>query len=184
MKRFLLLLLLLNPAITYAQEFPLWLASQLAQDNDGPWGLGVGYYGTGVAEVDFSIRFEEHRFHLGATAGWSGPYEDRVPNLVINDSRVQVDKTGYFLKTVDIGYSRFLTKRINIKMDLSLGSKMHYTNYSEQGEDERYYYSYIHSNRFVAGGGIYVGYCIISFIEVYAGYSSLREAGGGIRFNF
>lgn len=183
MKRFLLLLLLINPAFTYAQEFPLWLASLAAEDHGTPWGVGVGYYSAGVGEFEMSFRFAEHRLHLGMTAGWSGPYEDRVPDLVVNDSRVRVDKTGYFLRTGDIGYSRFLTERISIKMDLSLGSKTHYTNYSEEGEEGRVHYSYIHSNRFVAGGGIYLGYCITRLIEVYAGYSSLREAGGGIRFN-
>jgi len=184
MKRWLLLLLLIIPTSTYAQEYIPWLYSLGEnENNDSHKGFSLGVHSAGVAEIDASVRWQEHRLHLGLTVGWSSPYEDRVSELITNDSRVRLDKTGYFLRTGDIGYSRFLTERINIKMDLSIGSKTHFTNYSEEGEDGRVYYSYIHSNRFVIGGGIYFGYCITRLIEVYAGYSSLREAGGGIRFN-
>jgi hypothetical protein len=183
MKRWSLLLLLIIPAFTHAQQFPKKVIP-LEQDKeyDTPWGFGVGYHSAGVGEIELSLIFNEHRFHLGATIGWSGPYEEEVPHL-INDSRVRVDRTGYFVRTGDIGYSRFITERMNIKVDLSLGSKIHYTNYSEEGPEGRIHYSYIHSSRFVAGGGIYFGYCFNRIIELYAGYSSLREAGGGIRFN-
>lgn len=183
MKRLLLLLLLIIPAVTYAQWYPLSIIPWGDGDKDTPWGFSLGCHSAGVGEIDAHVRWKEHRFHLGLTAGWSGPYQDRVTELITNDSRVRIDKTGYSLRTYDIGYSRFLTERINIKMDLSIGSKTHYTNYSEEGEEGRIHYSYVHSNRFVIGGGIYLGYCITRLIEVYAGYSSLREAGGGIRFN-
>jgi len=182
MKRFFVLLLLIIPTFTYAQVNPAWLLPLDIVSNGSPWGFSVGYHSVAAGEIDVTLRYNEHRFHLGCTLGWSSPYEDRVPNLV-TDSRVRVDKTGYYLGTGDIGYSRFLNKRFNIKIDLSLGAKTHYTNYSEEGSDGRIHYSYIHSKRFVAGGGIYLGYSITKLIEVYGGYSSLREAGGGIRFN-
>ncbi|KAA2243431.1 hypothetical protein F0L74_13110 [Chitinophaga agrisoli] len=139
-------------------------------------GLGVHNHETGTLELTF--QSDKGRVHLAYTVGplrMRGIYREPV----LEDGYTETSH-GYLTSTVDIGYSRFFTDRFNIELCLSLGSRTHYSNYvNDYGE--KYYYDY--NGRFTAGGGIYLGFFLTKRLELYAGYSSLRDGGGGIRFN-
>ncbi len=163
MKYLLLLLLLATPATLYAQY---------------AIGFGIGAHNRETGTIELTVQAKKGRVHLAYTAGplrMRGLYKQPVFDDGYNEN-----SHGNITSTVDIGYSRFFTSRINVEFCLSMGTRTHYSNYvNDYGENYYYYYN----GHFAAGGGMYLGFFLTKHLELYAGYSTLRDGGGGIRFS-
>ena len=153
-------------------------AAAFAQDHTG-LGIGIGVYDRLAASFEIIFQVNDSRVHLGFSSGPPGTegihIEDAPGGDLTDIGHGSVTTTG------DIGYSRFLTKRFNMGLTFSIGARNYYTNYiNDVGEKGFYFYS----KRLTAGGGVHAGFFVSKMLELYIGYSSLRQAGGGLRVTF
>jgi len=167
MKSLLLLLFFAMPLFMYGQTESI--------------GFSIGYNSSRSADLDINYRKNKNRFHIGGTLGQGGAKGKKVKERLPNYGGTIIGN-GDYITTFDIGYSRYFTKKINVKADFSVGTRNHYNNYRD-GRFSGGGYHYVYEKEAIVGAGLYAGYCFTNWFEIYGGYSTLRKVGGGLRFN-
>ncbi|MGE7777751.1 hypothetical protein ACQKLP_23745 [Chitinophaga sp. NPDC101104] len=145
-----------------------------AQSETKGLGVSVGFHTEKCLNTDLFFELNKNRFHIGATY----QFTDKEGKADRHDNRVY--PPGFagikdFFYSIDLGYSRFVWKGVNVQIVASGGEKYDYVN---QGSNH-----HVFNEKTVFGAGGYVGYQY-KVVEVFAGGHSLRGAGGGIRLNF
>ncbi|WP_126244371.1 hypothetical protein [Chitinophaga rhizosphaerae] len=160
MKKALILFLFIAPTVAFAQTKAV--------------GLSAGFHSEKCLNVDLFFKLNKSRFHIGATYQFTDKEgkADRTENRVYPPGYSDIKD---FFYTIDLGYSRYVWKGLNLQIVASGGEKYDYVN---QGASH-----HVFNEKATFGGGGYVGYQYKT-IEVFAGGHSLRGVGGGIRLNF
>lgn len=146
------------------------------------WGIGIGYGTSSSIHVDFSYLSNQNVFHIGGTGQFSNSKGKLLSEQGPNHGRT-VDGRGQYFWTVDFGYGRYLTERLSVHGELSVGAVNDFTNYV----DNRFSgggYHMVDSTEITGGVGANVGYGFSDSVSGFVGYNTLREITFGIRLIF
>lgn len=146
------------------------------------WGLGIGYGTSSSIHADFSYLSNQNVFHIGGTYQFSNTKGKLLSEQGPNHGRT-VDGRGQYFWTIDFGYGRYLTEKLSVHGELSVGAVNDFTNYV----DNRFSgggYHMIDSTEITGGIGANVGYGFSDSVSGFVGYNTLREITFGIRLIF
>jgi hypothetical protein len=94
-----------------------------------------------------------------------------------------IEGSGDYFTTYDIGLGYYLTPKMTITGEISLGQKKYYINYSDNRFTDGGYHLIIKSES-LYGVGFGVGYIIDSGFGLLIGYNTVREFSFGITYDF
>lgn len=141
-------------------------------------GFRIGYAHPYSLTGDINFHANKNVYHLGGTYQFSGQLGQSKDDQLPNYGRTSLGGDSY-LVLFDLGYSRWLTKRLAIGAEASIGSQRYFTNYS----DKRFKaggYHLITGSQFMAGLGGKATYRVWQGFSLFAGYNMISGVNGGI----
>ncbi|MDX1640128.1 MAG: hypothetical protein R3220_00425 [Balneolaceae bacterium] len=144
------------------------------------WRMSIGYGTSSAIHADF-FKKDMNSFHIGGSYQFADTRGKLVQERKANYGR-EIDGTGQYFWGVDLGYGRFLTEKISINGEVSVGSQNDFTNYLD-GHFNGGGYHLVNSSEIVAGIGANVGFVASEYFSFFGGYNTLRNATFGIRLS-
>ena len=156
--------------------FLLILTSGAAAQNF--FGVGISYGIVNSVSADLYYQHSSYQVHLGG----SMQFADTRGNPQSEPSGVgsTFENNGSYYWSIDAGWAYILRENFPVNAVLSIGKRIHYTNYLDSGYTSGGYHT-IDSKNLTLGLGVDVGYNINGLFEVFAGFHTLRTIYLGVR---
>ncbi|MFI5186550.1 MAG: hypothetical protein ACHQF0_07500 [Chitinophagales bacterium] len=144
------------------------------------FGFDVGIASSKAPMLDVKYFFNKNAASIGVSYqifnDALGKKNDLIPGTyAIGD--------GNYFFSVDIGYTRIVSKNFSVSGEVSIGQKSYYQNLSDNDFSAGGYHRITSKTSKVGVGGI-VTYNINAMVGVFAGYNSLRQAAVGVELRF
>ncbi len=142
------------------------------------FGVGASYGLANAASASLFYQHEVHQFHLGGTMQFGD--ERGKPLDDPSGHGATLEGSGTYFWSVGAGYAYTLRDHFPLRVVLSAGKRIHYTNYLDSGFSDGGFHT-IDGWDLALGVGVDIGYDVMDLFEVYAGFHSLWYLYFGVR---
>jgi len=159
-------LLLFYSAVSYAQDF----------------GIVLGYASSNALIAGGHIINNNFLYRFCVSLEPSDTKGEEVLEQKPNYGRT-IESSGDYFTSYDIGLGYYISPKMTITGEISVGQKKYYINYSDNRFTDGGYHMIVKSES-LFGVGVGIGYIIDSGVGFLIGYNTVREFSFGITYDF
>jgi hypothetical protein len=141
--------------------------------------IDIGFATTKSAFASVIYQENKDAFSVGFSYQFNNATGKKVSKQLPNYGTA-VKGTGDYFYTVDIGYARTVSTRLYVGVELSIGQRRDYTNYTDERFSAKGYHM-VRNKEFLIGPGARLGFNLTRNISIFATFNTIRKAGFGFR---
>lgn len=145
-------------------------------------GMSIGISTESVVFGDIFYKKAHHYFHAGLSYQMSDAKGEEKSERKSNYG-LSTAGSGDKFYTVDLGYGYQIIDTLEVFLEISIGQKKYYTNYTDNRFKDGGYHM-INKSEIITGLGVGGSYSINKQFKIFASFNSVRKLGIGIRYIF
>ena len=146
------------------------------------WGMSIGGSTEKVVFGDVFYKKALHYFHAGLSYQISDAKGEEKSERLSNYG-LSTSGSGDKFYTMDLGYGCQIIDTLEVFLEVSIGQKKNYTNYTDNRFKDGGYHM-INKSEIITGFGVGGSYSINKQFKIFASFNTIRKLGIGIRYMF